>query len=183
MVLYLEPSQPRSVGVRGRKHRSFPQGKSLFGLRSKAQQDKFMAALRWFSPPKRSKNKLMAVLRWFLPRENNSIIDRVIKLKILAILWFSLKFLTFFITGRRNRAHAPSRFLPPRPRRSFPQGKSLFGAFTRQIFPPFGFLYGSKNGIQRISSFSKQPQYSVRTSFGCCSICLCEVRACRIWLL
>ena len=71
-------------------------------------------------------SKAMAALRWFLPRENNSIIDRVIKLKILAILWFSLKFLTFFITGRRNRAHAPSRFLPPRPS------------------PPFGFLYGSK---------------------------------------
>ena len=30
------------------------------------------------------------------------------------------------MTGRRNRAHAPSRFLPPRPS------------------PPFGFLYGSK---------------------------------------
>ena len=65
-------------------------------------------------------SKAMAALRWFLPRENNSIIDRVIKLKILAILWFSLKSLAFFMTGRRNRAHAPSRFLPPRP--SLPSG-------------------------------------------------------------
>ena len=37
---------------------------------------KAMAALRWSSPPKRSKNKFMAVLRWFLPRENRCIIWR-----------------------------------------------------------------------------------------------------------
>ena len=65
--------QPRKWGRRGRKHRSFPQGKSLFGLRSKAQQDKFMAALRWF-----------------LPRKNRCIIDRDIKFKFFVIPWFSL---------------------------------------------------------------------------------------------
>ena len=36
------------------------------------------------------------------------------------------------MTGRRNRAQTPSRFLPPRPS------------------PPFGFLYGSKNGTEKI---------------------------------
>ena len=30
-------------------------------------------------------SKAMAVLRWFLPRENSDIIERAIKLKILAI--------------------------------------------------------------------------------------------------
>ena len=61
--------QPRKQGRRGRKHRSFPQGKSLFVLRSKAPQDKFMAALRWF-----------------IPRESNCIIEKAMKLKIFAIL-------------------------------------------------------------------------------------------------
>ena len=64
------------------------------------------------------------------------------------------------MTGRRNRAHAPPRFLPPRPS------------------PPFGFLYGSKNGTARIFSFSEQPQNSVRTSLVPLSICLWEVLAC-----
>ena len=71
-------SQPRSVGVRGRETPIFPVGKVAIWI---AKQDKFMAALRWFSPPKRNKNKLMAVLRCFLPRESKCIIDRVIKFK------------------------------------------------------------------------------------------------------
>ena len=71
-----------------------------------------------------------------------------------------LQTFSFFMTGRRNRAHAPSRFLPPRP--------SL----------PSGFIFGSKNGIERIFSLSKQPQNSVRTSLVPLSICLWEVRAC-----
>ena len=91
------------------------------------------------------------------------------------------------MTGRRNRAHAaakfgkrclPNWFFPLRPRRSFPQGKSLFDAFTRQIFLHVWLYYGSKNGIQIISNHSKQPQNSVRTSFGCRSICLRKVFAC-----
>ena len=71
-----------------------------------------------------------------------------------------LKIFYFFMTGRRNRAQTPSRFLPPRPS------------------PPFGFLYGSKKWIAKTFSFSEQPRNSVRTSFGCWSICLWEVRAC-----
>ena len=70
-----------------------------------------------------------------------------------------LQTFSFFMTGRRNRAHAPSRFLPPRP--------SL----------PSGFIFGSKNGIERIFSLSKQPQNSVRTSLVPLSICLWEIRA------
>ena len=50
-----------------------------------------------------------------------------------------LKSLAFFMTGRRNRAQAPSRFLPPRPS------------------PPFGFLFGSKNWLAKFLSQSKQP--------------------------
>ena len=40
------------------------------------------------------------------------------------------------MTGRRNRAHAPSRFLPPRPS------------------PPFGFLYG----LKKLDSENFKPQ-------------------------
>ena len=45
-------------------------------------------------------SKAMAVLRWFLPRENNCIIERAIKLKILAVLFVCENFL---LTGRRGR--------------------------------------------------------------------------------
>ena len=78
-------------------------------------------------------------------------------------------------------------FLPPRPRRYFRAAEirylaqkrdKYFDAFTRQIFPPFGFLYGSKNGTAKIFDLSKQPRGSVRTSFGCCSICLQKALAC-----
>ncbi len=38
-------------------------------------------------------------------------------------------------------------------------------------------LFIKKNWLAKNFGFSKQPYYSVRTSFGCCSICLREVRA------
>ena len=79
-------------------------------------------------------------------------------------------------------------FLPPRPRRYFPHGNSrresrylaqkrdkYFDAISRQIFLPFGFLYGSKNWLAKIFGFSEQPYNSVRTSLVRCSICLWEV--------
>ena len=82
-------------------------------------------------------------------------------------------------------------FLPPRPRRYFPHGNSrresrylaqkrdkYFDAISRQIFLPFGFLYGSKNWLAKIFGFSEQPYNSVRTSLVRCSICLWEFRAC-----
>ena len=72
------------------------------------------------------------------------------------------------MTGRRNRAHAPSRF--------FPAGKVWFLPPRPSL--PSGFIFGSKNGIERIFSLSKQPQNSVRTSLVPLSICLWEVRAC-----
>ena len=43
---------------------------------------------------------------------------------------------------------------------------------------PLSALYGSKKGIQRISDFSEQPRNSVRTLFGCYSICLRKILAC-----
>ena len=90
------------------------------------------------------------------------------------------------MTGRRNRAQAPKQTLAcgslpawclaSQKAGHFPCGKSL-------VPPPaplssIGFLYGSKNGIQRISSLSKQPYSLVQTSFGCWSICLREIRDC-----
>ena len=62
------------------------------------------------------------------------------------------------MTGRRNRAQAatkfgkrclPNWFFPPAPppifpAGNFPKGKSLFGAFTRQIFLHVWLYYGSK---------------------------------------
>ena len=69
------------------------------------------------------------------------------------------------MTGRRNRAQTPSRFLPPRP--------SL----------PLAFLYGSKNWLAKIFSLSEQPWNSVRTSLVPLSICLCEVRDCSFGFL
>ena len=41
-----------------------------------------------------------------------------------------------------------------------------------------GSIYLLKNGTVEISSFSQQPRGSVRTSFGCCSICLRKFLAC-----
>ena len=77
---------------------------------------------------------------------------------------------------------------PLRPRRSFPQGISrresrylaqkrdkYFDAISRQIFLPFGFLYGSKNWLAKIFGFSEQPYNSVRTSLVPLSICLWEI--------
>ena len=55
-------------------------------------------------------------------------------------------------------AHLPQKGSPP-PRPPF----------------PLSALYGSKNGIQRISGFSEQPHSSVRTSLVPLSICLCGV--------
>ena len=101
------------------------------------------------------------------------------------------------MNGRRNRAHAPKQtlacgslpascrhdalqakyFLPPRPRRSFPQGishrESRYLTRSRgKYFFLLALYLDQKNWTQRISNFSKQPRGSVRTSFGCCSICL-----------
>ena len=80
---------------------------------------------------------------------------------------------------------------PLRPRRSFPQGISrresrylaqkrdkYFDAISRQIFLPFGFLYGSKNWLAKIFGFSEQPYNSVRTSLVPLSICLLEFFSC-----
>ena len=91
------------------------------------------------------------------------------------------------MTGRRNRApnaakfgtlRLPNWFFPPRPRRSFPQGKLLFDAISRQIFLPLAFYMDQKNWLAKSFGFSEQPQNSVRTSFGCCSICLREFFSC-----
>ena len=96
------------------------------------------------------------------------------------------------MTGRRNRAQAaakfgkrclPNWFLPPRPRRSFPQGishrESRYLARSRgKYFLRLAFYMDQKNWIQRISNFSEQPRGSVRTSFGCRSICLPKDFAC-----
>ena len=52
-----------------------------------------------------------------------------VKFKFFAIPWWSIIFL-LFMTGRRNRAQTPSRFLPPRPS------------------PPFGFIMDQKRGYR-----------------------------------
>ena len=59
-------------------------------------------------------------------------------LKCSLSLGLTLNF-SYFMTGRRNRAQAPSRFLPPRPS------------------PPSGYIYGSKNWLAKFLSQSKQP--------------------------
>ena len=41
------------------------------------------------------------------------------KVKNICYPLIKFEFLAFLLTGRRNRAHAPQRFLPPRPRRYF----------------------------------------------------------------
>ena len=98
-------------------------------------------------------------------RENRCIIDRVIKLKIFAIHWFSLKFLVFYnrekephsychklwlaAFGRQNALQAKKRdifpagkvwFSPSAPPPIFPRsGNSLFGSQTTcasQIYSP-----------------------------------------------
>ena len=66
---------------------------------------------------------------------------------------------------------------PLRPRRSFPQGishrESRYLTRSRgKYFFLLALYLDQKNWTQRISNFSKQPRGSVRTSFGCCSICL-----------
>ena len=90
------------------------------------------------------------------------------------------------MTGRRNRAHAaakfgkrclPNWFFPLRPRRYFRAAEIRYLPRKRgKFFLPW-LYYGSKNGIEKIFYFSKQPQNSVRTSFGCRSVCLREIFA------
>ena len=82
-VLYFEAAASQGVWGFGGEEPDFSRSGNvaLCLFTSKA-----MAALRWFSPPKRSKNKLMAVLRWFLPRENSCIIIEQAKFKMLAML-------------------------------------------------------------------------------------------------
>ena len=148
-------------GRRGRETPIFPVGKVAIWI---AKQDKFMAALRWFSPPKRSKNKLMAVLRWFLPRENKCIIDRVIKFEILAIPRFRLNFLLFYCPGGRTHGSNAAKqtlscgillaeCLASQKAGHFPCGKSL-------VPPPaplssVWLYYGSKNWTVEIFSLSE----------------------------
>ena len=91
------------------------------------------------------------------PPRKQLYINRKMNFKISAIPWFRLNFKLFYDREKEPRSKA-ARFLPPRP--------SL----------PLAFYMDYKNWIQRVSNFSKQPQNSVRTSFGCCSICLWEVR-------
>ena len=66
-----EAAAAKEVEETGEKTPIFPAGKVAIWI---AQQDKFMAALRWF-----------------LPRENSDIIERAIKLKFLAIQFICRK--------------------------------------------------------------------------------------------
>ena len=122
-----------------------------------------------------------AVFRIF--REFSTGGDAFLKLKNFAISWFSLNFSLFLWPGEGTALRLPPNLAhfvcqigssPLRPRRSFPQGKSLFDAFSRQIFLPSGFIMDQKNWTAKSFSFSEQPQNSVRTSLVPLSICLCK---------
>ena len=65
VLTFLKRSPAKEVGEAGEKTPIFPAGKVAIWI---AQQDKFMAALRWF-----------------LPRENSRIINRKVKFEIFAI--------------------------------------------------------------------------------------------------
>ena len=65
VLTFLKRSPAKEVGEAGEKTPIFPAGKVAIWI---AQQDKFMAALRWF-----------------LPRENSCIINRKVKFEIFAI--------------------------------------------------------------------------------------------------
>ena len=66
------------------------------------------------------------------------------------------------MTGRRNRAQTPSRFLPPRPS------------------SPFGFLYGSKKLVSEKFWLQQTAAKFSANIIGCCSICLREFFSCRV---
>ena len=66
------------------------------------------------------------------------------------------------MTGRRNRAQTPSRFLPPRPS------------------SPFGFLYGSKKLVSEKFWLQQTAVKFSANIIGCCSICLREFFSCRV---
>ena len=95
----------------------------------------------------------------------------------------------FFMTGRRNRAHAPKQTLAcgslpascrhdalqAKKRDIFPAGKVWF--LPPRPSPPFGFLYGSKKLDTEDFKLQRTATRFSANIIGCCSICLREVRA------
>ena len=110
-------------------------------------------------------SKAMAALRWFLPCKDSCIIDRVIKLKIFAIPWFSLIFYFFIIRGggpmaqaplnklclaRRSVAERRQNALQAKKLDIFPAGKVWSSSAPPPIFPRSGnSLFGSQTKCAR----------------------------------
>ena len=92
------------------------------------------------------------------------------------------------MTGRRNRAHAaakfgklclPNWFFPPCAPADLSRRESRYLPRLRgKYFFLLALYMDYKNWIAKVFIFSEQPQSSVLTSFGCCSICLRKFFSC-----
>ena len=95
-------------------------------------------------------------------RENRCIIDRVIKLKIFAIHWFSLKFLVFYNREKEPHSYCHKLWLAAFGRQNALQAKKrdIFPAGKVWFLPPrpslpLAFYMDQKNWIVKIFSFSE----------------------------